>query len=67
MEDGRGDVGQAAARAQLGLARGEAFAAMYDEHIPLEDDQAYPQARAALDAASLQAMSADMAARRGLR
>ena len=49
------------------VARGEAFAAMYDEHIPLEDGQAYPQARAALDAAALQAMSADMAARRGLR
>lgn len=45
----------------------EAFAALYREHVPLEDDVAYPLVRERIGAEALQAMSLDMAARRGVR
>lgn len=45
----------------------EAFAAMYREHVPLEDDVAYPLVRERIGAQALHAMSLDMAARRGVR
>lgn len=43
------------------------FRGLYGEHIALEESLAYPQARALLDAASLQRMGADMQARRTRR
>lgn len=43
------------------------FRGRYGEHIALEESLAYPQARALLDPASLQAMSADMQSRRTRR
>lgn len=43
----------------------EAFLALYEQHIALEEGQVFPAARAAIDADSLAAMSGDMAARRG--
>lgn len=42
-----------------------AFAAGYAEHIELEETLVYPAARAAMDAAALQAMAEDMRRRRG--
>lgn len=43
-----------------------AFAALYDAHIPAEEEAAYPAARARLDAAAQAAMGDEMARRRGL-
>ena len=48
-------------------ARADAFAALYRDHVPLEDDVAYPLVREHIDAQALRAMSLDMAARRGVR
>lgn len=42
----------------------EAFVAIHDTHIPLEDGQAFPAARALVDDDALAAMSRDMTARR---
>ena len=47
--------------------RAQAFAALYRDHVPLEDDVAYPLVRQHIGAEALQAMSLDMAARRGVR
>lgn len=45
----------------------QGFACLYDQHIALEEALVYPQARAALSAPALQAMSADMVQRRSHR
>jgi hemerythrin-like domain-containing protein len=48
--------------------RGEAdaFVALYATHLPLEDELAFPAARARIAVDALQAMGSDMAARRGV-
>jgi len=43
------------------------FAGLYTAHIALEESLVYPKARESLSAAALQAMSADMVARRSAR
>ena len=43
------------------------FAGLYTAHIALEENLVYPRARQSLSAAALQAMSADMVARRSPR
>jgi hemerythrin-like domain-containing protein len=43
-----------------------AFAALYADHIPAEEQLAYPAAAALLDAPALAAMSAEMMRRRGV-
>lgn len=43
------------------------FAALYGQHIVHEEGLAYPAAQAALSAAAVQTMAADMMARRGVR
>lgn len=43
-----------------------AFAALYETHIPAEEETAYPAARARLDGAAQAAMGDEMARRRGL-
>lgn len=48
-------------------AAAEAFAGLYRDHVPLEDDIAYPLVRARMGDPALRAMSLDMAARRGVR
>lgn len=49
-------------------ARGDAdaFVALYEAHIALEEEAAYPAARPRMHAGSLEAMSRDMAVRRGV-
>lgn len=59
---GRWSPALAAAAAE----RWPAYAALYAEHIRAEEDEAYPQAAAALDPAARQAMGTEMARRRGL-
>lgn len=44
-----------------------AFAALYDQHIRLEEDLVYPAANTRLDRAAKNAMGADMERRRGAR
>lgn len=46
--------------------RADAFAALYHDHIPLEDKLAFPWARERMTPEALQAMSRDMAERRGV-
>lgn len=46
--------------------RWDDFAALYRDHIVLEEGVAYPAARELLDAAALQAAGREMAARRGV-
>ena len=46
--------------------RWAAFAALYREHIVVEEDQAYPAARSGLGAPAEQAMGREMAVRRGV-
>lgn len=53
--------------AELRFARWQAFAALYREHIALEEAQAYPDVAGAADSARLAAMGQEMAARRGVR
>lgn len=53
--------------AELRFARWQSFAALYREHMALEEAQAYPAVAGAADSASLAAMGEEMAARRGLR
>lgn len=48
-------------------ARWQDFAALYDAHIELEESVAYPEARAGLAPAMIDAMGREMAARRGAR
>lgn len=43
------------------------FAVLYREHIALEENQAFPLARALIGAENLRAMAAEMARRRGVR
>jgi hemerythrin-like domain-containing protein len=43
-----------------------AFAALYRDHIRVEEDEAYPAARAGLDSDTEQAMGREMARRRGM-
>jgi hemerythrin-like domain-containing protein len=54
----------------LGLApasaRWQQFAGLYADHIRAEEGEAYPAARALLDAQRLRTMGAEMAARRGV-
>lgn len=50
-----------------GLAGWREFTALYEAHLALEDGEAYPQARALVDAAGLAAMADEMARRRGVR
>lgn len=47
------------------LARWHGFAALYGEHIALEEAQIYPAAQALTPPDTLRAMGAEMAARRG--
>jgi hemerythrin-like domain-containing protein len=46
--------------------RWQAFAALYQVHIRVEEDEAYPAARTGLEAEAEQAMGREMAARRGV-
>ncbi len=48
-------------------AHWSAFAALYREHIALEEGEVFPLARAQIDAAGLHAMAEEMARRRGVR
>lgn len=50
-----------------GLAGWRGFTALYEAHLAVEDGQAYPLARALVDAAGLAAMADEMAQRRGVR
>jgi hemerythrin-like domain-containing protein len=61
VTDGRWDRDRAAEM----LAGWHAFARLYEAHIEVEESQAYPPAAAAFDATALDAMGAEMAARRG--
>jgi hemerythrin-like domain-containing protein len=45
----------------------QAFAALYRQHARIEDGEAFPAARGALDAAAQRAMGDEMARRRGAR
>jgi hemerythrin-like domain-containing protein len=48
-------------------AEGRAFTVLYREHIALEENQAFPLARAGVAAEALRAMGKEMARRRGAR
>lgn len=50
--------------AAVTLAGWDAFARHYEEHIDVEETQAYPAVAAALDATALEAIGREMAARR---
>lgn len=50
-----------------GLAGWREFSALYEAHVALEDGEAYPLARALVDADGLAAMADEMARRRGVR
>lgn len=56
-----------AAALQAGRASLDAFASLYGAHIEAEEQIAYPAAQAMLDAQALEAMSADMMRRRGVK
>lgn len=56
-----------AAALETGDAALEGFASLYGAHIEAEEGIAYPAAQALLDAPALQAMGADMMARRGVK
>ncbi len=62
IADGRVDQALAAAAA----ARRDTFAALYRNHIEVEESAAYPAARSRLDAGSQAAMGREMAGRRGV-
>jgi hemerythrin-like domain-containing protein len=50
------------------LAReADAFVALYDTHLPLEDELVFPAAQRLMPARGLDAMSREMAARRGVK
>ena len=48
-------------------ARLDAFAGLYDEHLRTEDEIAYPEAQAAIDAPGRTAMGEEMMKRRGVK
>lgn len=56
----------AAGQAAVQRPRWQAYAALYDAHIELEEQQAYPAAQGLLDAAAQAAMGCEMARRRGV-
>ena len=53
--------------AAVDFGQWRAFAALYRAHAAAEEDDAFPQARAMMDAEALAAMGREMAARRGVR
>jgi hemerythrin-like domain-containing protein len=59
---GRWDAGHAAEV----TTQWQAFAGLYEEHIEVEEREAFPPARAACSADALRAMGREMASRRGL-
>lgn len=61
------DGGGAAAADAGRAARWGAYAALYRDHVRAEESQAFPAARAGLDAAAQTAMGREMAARRGAK
>lgn len=61
IADGHGPADDARA------ARWRAYAALYRDHVRAEEAQAFPAARAILDATAQAAMGCEMAARRGAK
>jgi len=64
--DGGRDSEGLLARLSPARERWRQFAELYAGHIRAEEDEAYPAARALLDAPALQQMGQEMAARRGV-
>ncbi len=53
--------------AEAVFGRWQAFHALYEAHARIEDEEAYPAARARLDAGQCRAIGEEMAQRRGVR
>lgn len=64
LADGQWGSGDANESPRALRAAAEAFVAVHVAHVPLEDDLAFPAARARLDDAAQHAMGEEMAARR---